>query len=342
MAKQQGVAINKIRYLDDGRFDFQGDVDAVLASIRGEEWGMRGKKRKSSSTKKSSTRKSTKTIMSSSSKPLKAISTNKGAENKTMNLVGKDQGTNSQANDTKTSSPHLSSGAVNQRAMKNTSAITPANGIKTSSPHQTQLSNASFQGNTDDQVLLNNISAITPAYGIKLPPPHQTQLSSAKPKLLFNNMQSPTCDNNIMLGDIFSPDIRSLTPLPVSSDNGINVFSPSIDINRNLFSLPTDELPQKSSKMMLEVAVSPIREFPHKIPHSERRRYFTTQSLEGSFTSFNEMKLPLSSSQGSKCLGVVPLRMSKANLSEDKAVTNDCLLTLKESVVCTPDNIAGV
>jgi hypothetical protein len=43
IAKKQGVDESNIRYTDDGRFDFAGDIDGVLAAVRGKEGSRRGK-----------------------------------------------------------------------------------------------------------------------------------------------------------------------------------------------------------------------------------------------------------------------------------------------------------
>ena len=37
IAKKQGVDVSNIRYTDDGRFDFMGDMDGVLSAVRGKE-----------------------------------------------------------------------------------------------------------------------------------------------------------------------------------------------------------------------------------------------------------------------------------------------------------------
>jgi len=48
LARKQGVDESNIRYLDDGRFDFMGDLDSVLNAVRGKDGssGRRKEKRK--------------------------------------------------------------------------------------------------------------------------------------------------------------------------------------------------------------------------------------------------------------------------------------------------------
>ena len=57
LAKKQGIDESSLRYTDDGRFDFMGDVDGVLAAVRGKESCGRGKK-SDRKARKSSTKKS--------------------------------------------------------------------------------------------------------------------------------------------------------------------------------------------------------------------------------------------------------------------------------------------
>ena len=37
LAKKQGVDEGNIRYLEDGRFDFEGDLEGVLNAVRGKD-----------------------------------------------------------------------------------------------------------------------------------------------------------------------------------------------------------------------------------------------------------------------------------------------------------------
>ena len=37
LAKKQAVDVANIRFTEDGRFDFMGDLDGVLAAVRGKE-----------------------------------------------------------------------------------------------------------------------------------------------------------------------------------------------------------------------------------------------------------------------------------------------------------------
>lgn len=53
LAKKQGVDESNIRYTDDGRFDFMGDVEGVLAAVRGKDPLSKGKKSDRKSSRKS-------------------------------------------------------------------------------------------------------------------------------------------------------------------------------------------------------------------------------------------------------------------------------------------------
>ncbi|GMI01621.1 hypothetical protein TrST_g8736 [Triparma strigata] len=51
LCKRQGVdSVKDLRYLEDGRFDFGGDIGAVLDAVRGKDQGRRGKKKKGEET----------------------------------------------------------------------------------------------------------------------------------------------------------------------------------------------------------------------------------------------------------------------------------------------------
>lgn len=53
LAKKQGVDEANIRYMEDGRFDFMGDLEGVLASVRGKDCLSKGKKSDRKSARKS-------------------------------------------------------------------------------------------------------------------------------------------------------------------------------------------------------------------------------------------------------------------------------------------------
>ena len=54
LSKKQGVDESNIRYTDDGRFDFMGDLEGVLAAVRGKDGLGKGRKGDRKSSKKSS------------------------------------------------------------------------------------------------------------------------------------------------------------------------------------------------------------------------------------------------------------------------------------------------
>lgn len=53
LAKKQGVDESSIRYTDDGRFDFMGDIEGVLAAVRGKDTLSKGKKSDRKASRKS-------------------------------------------------------------------------------------------------------------------------------------------------------------------------------------------------------------------------------------------------------------------------------------------------
>ena len=53
LAKKQGVDESNIRYTEDGRFDFMGDLEGVLSAVRGKDGMGKGKKGDRRSGKKS-------------------------------------------------------------------------------------------------------------------------------------------------------------------------------------------------------------------------------------------------------------------------------------------------
>ena len=63
---------------------------------------------------------------------------------------------------------------------------------------------------------------------------------------------------------------------------------------------------------------------PLHMSESRKRRYFTDQSLDDPIKSLNftTTPAPVPLSQGSDCLGIVPLRMSKAVTPDDSCDRN--------------------
>eukprot|EP00934_Nitzschia_sp_Nitz4_P008916 Nitzschia sp. Nitz4//scaffold76_size158648//29306//31856//NITZ4_002535-RA/size158648-augustus-gene-0.145-mRNA-1//-1//CDS//3329557812//8906//frame0 len=53
LAKKQGVDESNIRYTEDGRFDFMGDIEGVLAAVRGKDCLLKGKRSDRKSARKS-------------------------------------------------------------------------------------------------------------------------------------------------------------------------------------------------------------------------------------------------------------------------------------------------
>jgi hypothetical protein len=349
LARKQGVEEGKIAYLDDGRFDFMGNLNGVLAAVRGKDGSGRAKRK--SDAKKRGTNNKQQKMNGSISKP-KNIDTGKSMEIfKHMHPSETNKENSGGANQRRPQGGQ----AGGDRMFGDVYTLSPHGPLQAPRPAALQQNNPSK--------LMDDIGLFSPGF-IMNPSPHANFGNSKRSKQNKGKFQSPGPQRG--LGGFFSPnelDMNGMTPLSVSreklmktplSNTGttFNIFSPDLEINRNLFSCTkaqSDE-PLKT----LEVAVSPILKLPLSVPESKRRRYFTDKSLEGPVETFEGSTVPpatVSMSQDSVCLGVVPLRTAKAvtpgnsddiifGISFDSVLKSGKKKTdsIGGRPLCTPDN----
>ena len=322
LARTQGVEEGKAQTLEDGRFDFMGNLNGVLAAVRGKDGSGRSK-RKSNSKSKASNPKNTKGSKSKDIPPTNKQPSSSSSDNKENNGM-------------KPKHPPVQ--YRSERRFGDEYSLSPQRRSKNPMPSQKQHFCSK---------LINDISLLSPGFMLASSP-NPSNFGNGKSK---HKLQSPSVQRG--LGDIFSPDlnINGMTPLSVSRDNlaktGFNIFSPDLDINRNLFSC-SKACPDETSKTMLEVSVSPILRSPQNVPESKRRKYFTDESLEGPVESFEKTTAPANislSRDDSVCLGVVPLKAVTPGYKDPVVCGISFESACEESsdkrtnhALCTPDN----
>lgn len=326
LSQEQDVPEGKIKYLEDGRFDFMGNFEGVLSAVRGKDTRSRKKGKRKAIAQKSLPNTSI-PLEDTTNQPVLEMSLG-SKENMATNLI-----------------PNIVIPSIGHRR--------PFDVLNSHSPQRPSgyggplpdISNARPKP-TGGMYLLS------PAFIMNTRSPHPSSFqSSVRPTSDIS--QTPAGMRN-GLGDFFSPNnlgitITGMTPLSVSDNGGFKGFSPEMEINRNLFSCSKGTNNEEPSRLTLEVSVSPILKSPMNVPASKRRRYFTDQTLEGPVGSFDDATDPpvnVSLSQDSICLGIVPLRTSKAVTPGDKdevefGVSFDSdFEKSSEQMICTPDNPA--
>ena len=314
LARQQGVEEGKIRYLDDGRFDFMGNLEGVLAAVRGKDGSGRSK-RKSVETKKKGLGN-----MLPKYKRSKEINST-GARSGACDFVPSSDKENIDFNSNRHRRPlHFS-------AEKLSSSFLPS-----LSPHKGRTPLSSSKSNYLDSStkLLGEIGLFSPS-GPNMSSTTSPFNSSSNHKSKYSSSSSPGIQKTIE--GFFSPpgglSIHGMTPLSVSRDNiiktplsnaDLNIFSPEMGINRNLFSCTKQESrgaeasitdAKEEETKPLKVAVTPIAKQISK--KNQKRRFFTDEALEKPIKMFEtslSLQPPTTSLDG--CIEIVPLQLSKA------------------------------
>ncbi len=291
LARQQGVDEGKIKLTDDGRYDFMDDLEGVLSAVRG-KIGRGGKKRKSDLVKK---------FVNHAKKSVKLKVSNLEKEN------GYDSSSLSMKENMK-QMKHNVHFSGDRRVLGDVHHLTPK-------PRNHQICEQS----RDSTTLNDDICLLSPEFMMKSSTPHSSvfqsrgQMRNIGTKDSFQGLFSP---HLVGINNDISP-FSAEGGQYLSSTNGI--FSPEAVINRNLFSCPNASIDGFSRNNMPEVSASPIIMSPLHMSESRKRRYFTDQSLDDPIKSLNftTTPAPVPLSQGSDCLGIVPLRMSKAVTPDD-------------------------
>lgn len=328
LARKQGVDETNIQYLDDGRFDFMGDLEGVLNAVRGKDGngGRRKDKRKKEPDDKEN------------SKPKKFIKINKTCSNQ-LSLKPTKPGI-TRANDNE--------GLVQKNCMSNDLITKKRIHVEESDENESNnlfaFSNRRVgQSRKRERDSIKTLPSNN--FGIKMDPgslrkigppnnfPHGHDSVLESPsnrdkggKNKFQMIKSP--------GDF---SMSGLTPLSLSKDNliktpfssggALRLFSPPIelkdDLNRALFfnssgvknnkeaptnapSIGSKEIskvtPSSICTKLRQVIVTPILQYPFPENYETRRSFFT------------EGKKDLNEETQSQCvsLGVIPLTASLA------------------------------
>ena len=347
LARKQGVEEGKIQYLDDGRFDFMGNLDGVLAAVRGKDGSGRSK-RKNDKKKGTTNNKVMKNNILSVSRSKDPASNEIHGQGQFK--YGPPVGSNESNKENKDMNSRRQGVRYSgEKRFGDVYALSPHNHFQASRPMPQQ--NISSK-------LMDDICLLSPGFIMSSSPKRKSKQNVEK----SHTLQSPGPQKG--LSSLFSPNlsINGMTPLSVSRDNlmktplsnaGFNIFSPDLEINRNLFSCTKATSDEQPSSKTLEVAVSPILKLPLNIPASKRRRYFTDRSLESPVGLFEGSSTSnLMSQDSSKYLAIVPLRTSKAVVTPGERDGIACGISFDSVVVhpnqkndfnvgaafCTPDN----
>ena len=321
LSEKQGVSLKNIRYLPDGRYDFMGDLEGVLAAVRGTSIvvvpSVNGKKGNSSSADaKDESMEAFPTddddvIPQPPLAPMVVPSMYQGKENYPHLDIDMDPHCAMQiTEDSFNLSPRMSS------TKKRVSSMNPF-------------------GDED--------LALSPAFLADLsPPPNASggQNSNHIKDTFSNDLFSPGDKSTSMFSPaglhMMNMHMNGMTPLSsIVQDNFVKtpfgsngndpfLFSPQRELNRKLFATSTKKphfsnvsmnnvsMNSQSELRLAEVSVSPIIDMASvKKSHSRRRSYFTRESLEGPIQSLSTSYTPQTTSlHGSICLGIVPLKAS--------------------------------
>lgn len=300
LSEKQGVKIKQIRCMQDGRFDFMGDTEGVLAAVRGANVHPRNKN-------------------SSRSDRKKAIMAPRREHEPPMSIP---------------SVPRMSPYPPRQTAPLVSHNQNACKEIALQQGHYPAPVPSGLGIDIDGQILSEQRFNLTPGVQRKkrgdfadlkfspstmmmnLSPPFmqplQNQSNSAIKDTFSNSLFSPRGKSPAM----FSPsalNVNGMTPL---SDNFMKTpfkFSPQPELNRKLFTKSDAENDTESNRniksRLAEVSVSPIIDMTSvKKPLSRRRCFFSQESLKTPLQSLSSHDVVPSSSQSSICLGVVPLQ----------------------------------
>jgi hypothetical protein len=313
LSRKQGVDEANIRYLDDGRFDFMGDLAGVLQAVRGKESNQRGRGRVDKRKKKETNGNNDKNCKD------KHDIDNKVTSDQSKNLYDKENISNSSKN-------------VQGKGKSNNGRSFGANLTQTPS-------RANFEKDSVLQPLsISDVGFISPNFMMSVTPKEfrSGYKSSVQKEAFSTDLLSPNARGNFK--KLFSPDLSmgGMTPLSISRDDFVKtpfsggeplrLFSPrnsafKSDLNKTLF--PTVPLSGKkrkldfgdsSSKMQSgdaifrEVAVSPILQNPKaRKTYAKRRNFFQDiESIEGEASS-DDYNL---SKESNRSIGIFPLTAS--------------------------------
>ncbi len=304
LSEKQGVKIKKIRYLPDGRFDFMGDIEGVLAAVRGSNSSNRNK---STNKKKTARVPPPAPIMREHEAP--------------MSIPSVPDMTPYPPRHTAPLGPHQHNiHKENVPRQSHHPALTrPGPGFDIDGHEMEQQRFNRTPGTqikkSDGDFADLNFSPSTMMMNLS-PPYTQTsrdQSSSEIQDTFSNGLFSPSGRSPAM----FSPSALHVNGMSPLSDNFMKTpfkFSPQPELNRKLFAKPDVETDSDSNKKnkrsrLAEVSVSPIIDMTSmKKSNSRKRCFFNQESLKTPLQNLRSHNMVPTSSQNNVCLGVVPLQ----------------------------------
>jgi len=329
LARKQGVDESNIRYLDDGRFDFMGNLEGVLNAVRGKEGGSRRREKK------------------------KRFQNNRGTEEK-VNFKGKPRRVSSYGGGNRRNTPKYNKTSKNgdsQILQDISEPISVHNKGNDEGLSKKKRRNNTFNFKKENDLneenkLSNNLFVVSPKSVAPRRPRERGPLKPLSPNLQMklsptslrnrnckrkfpNILQSPS---NINKGtdskfQMKSPDelsMAGISPLSLSKQENSGtgamcLFSPPNELkdglNRALFSNSsglnktsvqkegTSKVTPSSISSKFRVAVTPILQYPFPTNHGTRRSFFGNTSTDS---------VDHSVSQNSKCLAFIPLTTLRA------------------------------
>lgn len=347
LAKRQGVDESCIQYLDDGRFDFMGDIDGVLDAVRGKDSQGRGRTLR-----------------------LEMKNNNiENQENSPMGLIRTPSISESQhqyrfENSHKHQFHVPSSSLMNQIKLNEESNLnksqfekrTEMNRKRERDPLESLHQNFNCNRMKSPRIWSQNIAKIREGR-YNYPNRQDLNLNTPENKLctnIFRTKKSPEDDLNIKGMTPLSIMKGNFVKTPVSTGESFGLFSPSNKLcdkmNRNLFSskendfshIENEAIPNTGERENLvsqqntnniltktprdakfrHVVVSPISQFPS----SKKKRSYFSNDGEYSYSS------PQNEEERSVCLGIISLT---ATMGPSKTKSNSRAGTNKLSMHLT-------
>ena len=292
LSEKQGVKIKKIRYMPDGRFDFMGDIDGVLAAVRGTNAQTRNKSSGRSDTKK------TEAPLQRDEEPMEIPSVPRMTPyptHRTVPLASHHQNGYHAASHRSSNHSVIDVDIDGQRSSEKFN-ITP----RVKMEKQEDFADLKFSPS-------NMIMNLSPPMDSLQAQPNASLKDQFSRSLFSPEGKSPT---------MFSPSALQVNGMSPLSDNFLKnsfQFSPQPELNRKLFEkVDVDNDAAKTTRQstsLARVSVSPIIDITSvKKTISRRRRFFNEESLKTPLHSLSSHNIVSCSSQSNICLGVVPLQ----------------------------------
>ncbi len=331
LSEKQGVDVKNICYLPDGRFDFMGDINGVLAAVRGSSAGGGRGSRTSKAEKKRKALTEAGAVANKKMLPLPLQ-----VPSAHMNLPPKQYVPCAHIHSHPHTHPHaLPHPHPHAHPHPHYLATNKENypphplSVNMQKPNSTLTPKRNVGPNIKEESLSSSLlplnpfeddGALSPSLMMNLSPQNSSPetLTDMRKDVFSSSLLSPAPSKKE--ASVFSPPACEMTPLSMVRDNlvktpledsGPFLFSPEPELNRKLFTTGDSEVKDdKRCYKPTEVAVSPIH-FSMQKSDIVPKSYFTKESLEGPIEILNiddssEQHTPVSQN----CLAVVPLKTS--------------------------------